>query len=52
MDDGEVKIVHCPPEEMWANVMTKPLQGKAFKMMQAKLMNCDVEHKEKETKIG
>jgi hypothetical protein len=46
-----VKIVHCPTEEMWANLPTKPLQGKA-RMMQAKLMSCDVEYEEKETEIG
>jgi hypothetical protein len=52
VDDGEVKIVHCPTKEMWADLRTKPLQGKTFRMMQAKLLNCDVKYKEKETKIG
>ncbi len=30
VDNKEMKIVHCPAEEMWADVLTKPLQGKAF----------------------
>ena len=51
VNDGEVRIVHCPTEEMWADVLTKPLQGKAFRVMHAKLMNCDVEYKEKEPEV-
>ncbi len=27
---GEIKLQHCPTEEMWANVLTKSKQGKAF----------------------
>ncbi len=40
VDEGEIRIIHCPTEEMWADILTKPLQGKAFREMQAKLMNC------------
>ena len=29
---------------MWADVLTKPLQGMAFKRMQAELMNCSVDY--------
>jgi hypothetical protein len=42
VDDGEMKVVDCPTEEMWAGIMTKPLQGTAFRIMRAELMNCDV----------
>jgi hypothetical protein len=31
-------------EEMWADVLTKPLQGMAFRTMQAELMNCPVNY--------
>jgi hypothetical protein len=31
---------------MWADVLTKPLQGMAFKRMQAELMNCSVDYEE------
>jgi hypothetical protein len=35
---------------MWADILTKPLQGKAFRMMRTKLMNCDEDYFEsKET---
>ena len=30
VDEGEIKVMDCPTEEMWADVMTKPLQGNAF----------------------
>ena len=33
---------------MWADVLTKPLQGMAFKRMRAELMNCVVEYEEDE----
>ena len=24
VDDGEIKVIDCPTEEMWADIMTKP----------------------------
>ena len=30
---------YCPLEEMWADVLTKPLQGAPFRKMRSKLMN-------------
>jgi hypothetical protein len=33
---------------MWASILTKPLQGTAFKQMCAKLMNCKVNYEEDE----
>ena len=43
VDEGEMRILDCPTEQMWADVLTKPLQGMAFKHMRAELMNCSVE---------
>jgi hypothetical protein len=48
VDDGEVKVMDCPEEEMWADMLTKPLQGMAFRKMQAGLMNCEVNYEEHE----
>ncbi len=31
---------------MWADILTKPLQGTAFRQMRAKLMNCKENYKE------
>ena len=39
VNDGEIRVVDCPTEEMWADVLTKPLQGMAFQTMRAELMN-------------
>ena len=46
VDDGEIRVVDCPTEEKWADIMTKPLQGTAFRVMRAELMNCDVNYED------
>jgi hypothetical protein len=51
VDDGEIKVIDCPTEEMWADIMTKPLQGMAFRTMRAELMNCPVNYKEPEEDV-
>jgi hypothetical protein len=35
VDSGEIRMIDCPAEEMWADVLTKPLQGMAFRTMRA-----------------
>ena len=44
VDSEEVKIVDCPAGVMWADVLTKPLQGTTFRKMRAQLMNCAMEY--------
>ena len=51
VDDGEIKVIDCPTEEMWADIMTKPLQGMAFRTMRAELMNCPVNYEEPEETV-
>ena len=46
VDDGEIKVIDCLTEEMWADVMMKPLQGSAFRAVRAKLMNCEVNYED------
>jgi hypothetical protein len=36
--DGEIELIHCPTENMTADVLTKPLQGAAFRRHRAKLL--------------
>jgi hypothetical protein len=36
---GELDLHYCPTEQMWADVLTKPLQGAKFCLMRAFLMN-------------
>jgi hypothetical protein len=38
VERGEIKIVHCPSEDMLADFFTKPLQGELFKKLRAQLM--------------
>ncbi len=46
IDNGEIRVLDCPAEEMWADIMTKPLQGTVFRVMRAELMNCPVNYKD------
>jgi len=46
VDDGEIKVIDCPTEKMWADMMTKPLQGTAFRVMRAELMNFDINYED------
>ena len=46
VNDGEIKGVDCPTKEMSADIMTKPLQGTAFRVMRAELMNCNVNYED------
>jgi hypothetical protein len=48
VDDGEVQVLDCPTGEMWADVLTKPLHGMAFRTMEAKLMNCAIDYQDEE----
>ena len=44
VNSKEVKIVHCPTGVIWADVLTKPLQGTEFRKIRAQLMNCAMEY--------
>ncbi len=49
MDEGEkIKVIDCPGEQMWADMLTKPLQGMAFRKMRSELMNCPVNYDKEE----
>jgi hypothetical protein len=43
---GELDLQYCPTETMWADVLTKPLQGAKFHLMRAFLMNCPIDYHE------
>ena len=40
VDAGEIFIEYCPTERMLADILTKPLQGPAFREMRDLLLNC------------
>ena len=48
VNNKEVKIVDFPSGIMWADVLTKPLQGTEFRKMRAQLMNCAMEYIDRE----
>ena len=48
VDQGEIKVKDCPTEVMWADILTKPLQGKGFRVQRARLMNCAEDYSETE----
>jgi hypothetical protein len=39
---GEATVEHCPTKSMWADVLTKPMQGHEFFVMRSKLMGCPI----------
>jgi hypothetical protein len=46
VNEGEINVIDCPAKGMWADVMTKPLQGMAFRTMRLELMNCLVNYED------
>ena len=40
VEAGEIEIKYCPTEYMIADILTKPLQGQAFRDMRDILLNC------------
>ena len=39
VDDGEIRVVHMPTDDMLADILTKPLQGAKFRDLRRRLMN-------------
>ena len=38
---GEVRVQYCPTESMVADYFSKPLQGRLFRKLRNKIMNCE-----------
>jgi hypothetical protein len=41
---GDLELRYCLTEEMWADVLTKPMQGHKFRLFRMLLMNCPVDY--------
>jgi hypothetical protein len=39
-DSGQIDLRYCRTDVIWANILTKPLEGQQFRDMQAFLRNC------------
>ncbi len=35
IDAGEMKVTQCPTEEIWVDLLKKPLQGREFRLMRS-----------------
>ena len=44
IDRGELEVKYMPTNQMWYDVLTKPLMGRKWQEMQSKLMNCPVNY--------
>ena len=44
IDHGELEVQYCGIKEMWSDVLTKPLQGRAYCEMRSNFMNCPVDY--------
>ena len=42
----ELELRYCPTKQMWADVLTKPLQGSKFQQMHAFLVNFPIDYAE------
>ena len=36
---GEMSVEYCPTEETWEEILTKPLQGKSYKIIRINIIN-------------
>jgi len=43
---GETNLKYCLTNDVWADILTKPLQGTKFRQLRAVLMNCPVDYSE------
>ena len=43
VEQGDVIIKHKITEDMWCDILTKPKQGKSFRIDRSKLMGCDAD---------
>lgn len=42
----KIDLKYCPTNTIWADVLTKPLQGQKFREMQSFFMNCPLDYSE------
>ena len=44
VDRGEITIEHCPTEQMWADINTKPKQGAVFRAFKGHVMGIPTDY--------
>jgi hypothetical protein len=48
VDNGEVEIEHCPTEQMWTDINTKPKQGAVFRAFRGHVMGIPADYVDKD----
>ncbi len=46
VDQGEITIEHCPTEQMWTDINTKPKQGLVFRVFRGHVMGIPANYKD------
>ena len=46
VDQGEITIEHCPTEQMWTDINTKPKQGLVFRAFRGHVMGIPADYKD------
>ncbi len=46
VDQGEITIEHCPTEQMWTDINTKPKQGLVFRVFHGHVMGIPADYKD------
>ena len=46
VDQGEITIEHCPTEQMWTDINTKPKQGLVFRVFRGHVMGIPADYKD------
>jgi hypothetical protein len=44
IDQGEIIVEHCPTEQMWTDINTKPKQGAVFREFRAQMMGIEPDY--------
>ena len=52
VDRGELEVRYMPMDQMWSDVLTKPLMGIKWQEMRAKLMNRPVNYDDKAERLA
>jgi hypothetical protein len=52
IEKGEIELEHCPTEVMWADMNTKPRQGRAFIMFRSMLMGIPEDYNDEKEGIA
>jgi len=51
VDSGEAEIKRCPTDLMWSDVLTKPKQGRPFRVLRSELQNVPIDYDDDEERL-